>query len=128
MQAVAHKLSNWLVLFYLIGASWMTAQVAPSSSASTVIKAGRLLDPRTGNVLSPAAVLIEGNKIKQVGSPSQIGAGSPYQRAICSRHVAGHRGIAEQARSDGRTAGSRRPGERDNDGSQSGSFRHRRRH
>ena len=72
MQVVTHKLSNWLILFCLIGASWMTAQVAPSSSASTVIKAGRLLDPRNGNVLSPAAVLIEGNKIKQVGSPSQI--------------------------------------------------------
>jgi len=72
MQVVTHKLSNWLILFCLIRASWMTAQVAPSSSASTVIKAGGLLDPRTGNVLSPAAVMIEGNKIKQVGSPSQI--------------------------------------------------------
>ncbi len=74
MQAVRRQVSNWLILFYLIGASWvpaMTAQAAPSPAA-TVIKAGRLLDPRTGNVLSPAAVLIEGNKIKQVGSPSQI--------------------------------------------------------
>jgi imidazolonepropionase-like amidohydrolase len=31
-----------------------------------------LLDPRTGNVLSPAAVLIEEGKIKEVGSPSQL--------------------------------------------------------
>src|SRR5262252_5908963 len=71
MQVVTR---NWFILVYLIGASWMVAQVAPSSPASTVIKAGRLLDPRTGNVLSPAAVLIEGNKIKQVGPPSQINA------------------------------------------------------
>src|SRR6185312_8484199 len=35
---------------------------------------GRLLDPRTGNVLSPAAVLIEGERIKQVGIASQISA------------------------------------------------------
>src|SRR5437588_9601060 len=38
------------------------------------VRAARLLDPRTGNVLSPAAVLIEGDKIKLVGSPSQISA------------------------------------------------------
>jgi len=76
MQTVTRQVSNWLILSYLIGASWvpaLTAQVAPSAPAATVIKAGRLLDPRTGNVLSPAAVLIEANKIKQVGSPSQIG-------------------------------------------------------
>ncbi|MFN2622241.1 MAG: amidohydrolase family protein [Chthoniobacterales bacterium] len=33
-----------------------------------------MLDPRSGNVLSPAAVLIDGNKIKEVGSPAQIQA------------------------------------------------------
>jgi imidazolonepropionase-like amidohydrolase len=49
--------------------------VAGQSFASTIlVKAGRLLDPRTGNVLSPAAVLIENNKIKDVGSPSQLQA------------------------------------------------------
>jgi imidazolonepropionase-like amidohydrolase len=48
-------------------------QVAAQSSASiTLVKAGRLLDPRTGNVLSPAAVLIEGNKIKEIGSPTKL--------------------------------------------------------
>ena len=45
---------------------------AHSQAAITVIKAGRLLDPRSGNVLSPAAVLIEGDKIKEVGPPAQI--------------------------------------------------------
>jgi imidazolonepropionase-like amidohydrolase len=49
------------------------AQFAAQSPAPiVVVKAGRLLDPRTGNVLSPAAVLIEGDKIKEVGSPSQV--------------------------------------------------------
>jgi imidazolonepropionase-like amidohydrolase len=47
-------------------------QVKAQPAALTLVKAGRLLDPRTGNVLSPAAVLIEGDKIKQVGSPTQI--------------------------------------------------------
>jgi len=47
---------------------------AQSSTPLTLIKAGRLLDPRTGNVLSPAAVLIEGGKIKEVGPPTQVQA------------------------------------------------------
>jgi hypothetical protein len=51
-----------------------TAQELPSSPPLTLVKAGRLLDPRTGSVLSPAAVLIEGDKIKQVGSPAQLSA------------------------------------------------------
>ena len=43
-------------------------------SPAAIVKAARLLDPRTGNVLAPAAVLIEGDKIKQVGSSfSQMG-------------------------------------------------------
>jgi imidazolonepropionase-like amidohydrolase len=37
-------------------------------SPAAMVKAARLLDPRTGNVLAPAAVLIEGDKIKQVAS------------------------------------------------------------
>src|ERR1700720_3351667 len=55
-----------------------TTQLAAQSPASvTLVKAGRLLDPRTGNVLSPAAVLIENNKIKEVGTPSQVQANAP---------------------------------------------------
>jgi len=50
---------------------------AQSAAPVTLIKAGRLLDPRTGNVLAPAAVLIEGSKIKQVGPPSQVQAAAP---------------------------------------------------
>jgi len=45
---------------------------AQSSAPVTVVKAGRLLDPRTGNVLARAAVLIDGDKIKQVGPSSQV--------------------------------------------------------
>jgi len=51
--------------------------VVSSASAQTVVKAGRLLDPRTGNVLAPAAVLIEGDRIREVGPPSKIQADAP---------------------------------------------------
>jgi imidazolonepropionase-like amidohydrolase len=49
-----------------------TQLAAQSPSPRTLVKAGRLLDPRTGNVLSPAAVLIEKGKIKEVGAPSKV--------------------------------------------------------
>jgi imidazolonepropionase-like amidohydrolase len=51
--------------------------VAQSPALVTLVKAGRLLDPRTGTVLSPAAVLIEDGKIKEVGSPSRVQAAAP---------------------------------------------------
>jgi imidazolonepropionase-like amidohydrolase len=48
-----------------------------SSAVATLVKAGRLLDPRTGNVLLLAAVLIEDGKIKEVGSPAQVQGHAP---------------------------------------------------
>jgi imidazolonepropionase-like amidohydrolase len=48
-----------------------------AASAAMLVKAGRLLDPRTGNVLSPVAVLIEGDKIQEVGSPEKVQADAP---------------------------------------------------
>src|SRR5881392_3717875 len=55
-----------------VGMFAVTQLAAQSPSPTTLIKAGRLLDPRSGNVLSPAAVLIENGKIKEVGPPSQV--------------------------------------------------------
>jgi len=55
-----------------VGMFAVTQLAAQSSSPTTLIKAGRLLDPRSGNVLSPAGVLIENGKIKEVGPPSQV--------------------------------------------------------
>ena len=57
---------------------FVAGQVASQNLASnTLIKAGRLLDPKTGNLLSPAAVLIEGDKIKEVGPPARVQANAP---------------------------------------------------
>src|SRR3984893_15501470 len=61
-------------LFTLFSSGQVAAQ-APAPV--TLVKAGRLLDPRTGNVLSPAAVLIEAGKIKEVGSPAQVQGHAP---------------------------------------------------
>jgi imidazolonepropionase-like amidohydrolase len=51
--------------------------VAQPPAPVTLVKAGRLLDPRSGNILSPAAVLIEDGKIKEVGSPARVQANVP---------------------------------------------------
>lgn len=64
----------WLLATLLLIKGQLGAQ---SPAAVTLVKATRLLDPRSGNVLSPAAVLIEGGKIKEVGLPSQVQAHVP---------------------------------------------------
>ena len=48
-----------------------------AASSFSLVKADRLLDPRTGNVISPAAVLIENGRIKEVGAPSRVQADAP---------------------------------------------------
>src|SRR5579871_3318838 len=68
------KLILSLVLF-VVQSSF--GQAPQSSAPAILVKAGRLLDPRTGNVLSPAGVLIEAGKIKEVGSPAQVQAHAP---------------------------------------------------
>jgi imidazolonepropionase-like amidohydrolase len=62
----------------LFFAQLSSLQLAAQSPAPvTLVKSARLLDPRTGNVLSPAGVLIEAGKIKEVGAPSQVQADAP---------------------------------------------------
>jgi len=65
------------IFLFAVGILAATQLAAQSPSPRTLVKAGRLLDPRSGNVLSPAAVLIEGGKIKEVGSPSQVQGHAP---------------------------------------------------
>src|SRR5947208_14879884 len=60
------------IFSYAVGIFAATQLAAQSPSPTTLIKAGRLLDPRSGNVLSPAALLIENRKIKEVGPPPQV--------------------------------------------------------
>ncbi len=56
--------------------------IAQTPTVQTLVMAARMLDPRTGQVLSPAAVLIENGKIKEVDSPTQVQAHAPGVRTI----------------------------------------------
>jgi imidazolonepropionase-like amidohydrolase len=69
MRNFFKSLAGLLVTLFLT--AQLTAQPSPSV---TLVRASRLLDPRTGNVLSPAAVLVEGGKIKEVGAPTKVQA------------------------------------------------------
>jgi len=60
------------VLLALVAVISAAQACAQSAVAVTVVNAGRLLDPRSGNVLAPAAVLIEGNKIREIGPPAKV--------------------------------------------------------
>ena len=71
------KLRKGMLLGVLISLAMASAARARQSQPTPppiLVKASRMLDPRTGNVLSPAAVLVEGDKIKEVGAPSKVQA------------------------------------------------------
>jgi imidazolonepropionase-like amidohydrolase len=51
--------------------------LAQSDPPATLLKAAHLLDPRTGIALTPAAVLIQGGKIMEVGLPSGVQSHAP---------------------------------------------------
>src|SRR6267378_1796669 len=70
------KLCTMLAALFFVSFS-IGQIVAQSPALVTLVKAGHLLDPRTGNVISPAAVLIENGKIKEVGQPSRVQANAP---------------------------------------------------
>jgi len=54
-----------------------TPLAAQVPAVVTLVKAGRLLDPRTGKFLAPAAVLIENDRISAVGAPPGLQARAP---------------------------------------------------
>src|ERR1700741_2662152 len=71
-------LKNARICLFLATVTLAVGQLAAQSPGpATLVKASRLLDPRTGNVLSPVAVLIENGKIKEVGAPAQVQAHVP---------------------------------------------------
>ena len=74
MKQIQIVLCAWLIL---AAAALSVVQLAGQSVPHvTLVRAGRVLDPKTGNVLSPAAALIEDNKIEEVGPPSKVQAPS----------------------------------------------------
>jgi hypothetical protein len=75
MHLIRNEHMNVIRIFpFAVGIFAATQLAAQSPSPTTLVKAGRLLEPYTWNVLSPAAVLIENGKIEEVGSPPNVPA------------------------------------------------------
>jgi imidazolonepropionase-like amidohydrolase len=74
-QELFSRAARRITLLLLLAAALasITQLAAQAAPAVTLVKASRLLDPRSGQVVAAAAVLIEGDRIKQVGSSSEIG-------------------------------------------------------
>src|SRR5881296_1017862 len=74
-RSVATALLVALVAARLVAQAPPAAASAPA--ASVLVKAGRLVDVRAGNVLSNQAILIEGERIKEVGPASAVAGHAP---------------------------------------------------
>jgi hypothetical protein len=61
-----------LLLAHAVGFAQSAASGTPPQRVSIAIKAGRVLEPRTGAYLAQQLIWIEGDRIKQVGSASDI--------------------------------------------------------
>lgn len=68
---------NSLAVTLLLALLGATQAAAPAAAPAVLVKAARLIDPRSGSALSPAAVLIEDGKVKLVGPPARVQADTP---------------------------------------------------
>ena len=66
---------SW-VLAALLLIPVVSEQAQTSSTAVTAIKAGRIIDPETGTAITDQVILVEGEKIKAVGSNLAIPPGA----------------------------------------------------
>ena len=69
-----------LILMLTAVTASLFAQTVPKQTV--LIKTGRLIDVRNGRVLSDQAILIEGDRIKEVGPSKQLASKAPGARVI----------------------------------------------
>ena len=70
-----------VALLLLAGAA-VFGQAAPSHPKATLLKAARLLDVRTGKYVENAAVLVEGDKIKETGPMGVVQSHAPKDATV----------------------------------------------
>lgn len=71
-----------LPVVLLLLTSLAVAQAARPAPRTTLLKAGRLLDVRSGNYLANQGVLIENDKIKEVGPLAEVQSHAPRNAAV----------------------------------------------
>src|SRR5687767_11295150 len=73
------KSAGWLsvlLIFALLSCSVSSSAQSPAKE-TLLIKAGRLIDIRGGRVLNDQAILIEGDRIKEVGAAASVASHAP---------------------------------------------------
>jgi imidazolonepropionase-like amidohydrolase len=70
------------VALLFLSSAFTWPQAAPPPVKAILLKAGRMLDVRTGKYVANAAVLVENDKIKEAGPLSQIQAHAPKNAQI----------------------------------------------
>ncbi|MFI5118550.1 MAG: amidohydrolase family protein [Terriglobales bacterium] len=70
-----HRWTAFVLILLSVGLSWAQT-AAPSTPKTVVIRAGRLLDVRTGKMLTSQTILIQGDRISSVGADTQVPAGA----------------------------------------------------
>jgi imidazolonepropionase-like amidohydrolase len=72
------KLSRYFVvsIFFLLSCYILSVAQSASLSKTVVVRAGHLLDVKTGKTLSNQTIVIQGDKIASVGSDAQVPAGA----------------------------------------------------
>lgn len=74
-----------LFLFCLGSATWLTAEskpAAPAPAPTMLVKTGKLLDVRKGTYIESAAILIEGERIKEVGTLNDVQLHAPREAKV----------------------------------------------
>ncbi|HXA86072.1 MAG TPA: amidohydrolase family protein [Candidatus Dormibacteraeota bacterium] len=64
-------------ILLLLSSAFASAQAAPPQAKTILLKAGRLLDVRTGKYIPNAGILVENAKIKEAGPLAQVQAHAP---------------------------------------------------
>jgi imidazolonepropionase-like amidohydrolase len=64
-------------ILLLLSSACAAAQAAPPQAKTILLKAGRILDVRTGKYISNAGILVERDKIKEIGPLAQLQAHAP---------------------------------------------------
>lgn len=79
-----HKRLLSLLLLILLSPSLLISQTSERNQAPkmVLIRAGRLLDVRSGRVLTDQAILIEGDRIKEVGASGTVSSHAPSEAQV----------------------------------------------
>ncbi len=96
----------FLCIFAAIGVAGPATLAQAPQAPVTVIRAGKLIDPATGQVTTNQSIVVTGNRITSVGATAEVHPGAAVHRSLpIDRHA--RRDGHAHAHVHGRRAGAR---------------------